>query len=81
MYYYVCCHVATPNFKFCQTIWYIRRERFCFQLWNFIATCSFLGLGVKTIWIWHAGKSDDTINNTTDYANNYPSGLALGALR
>ena len=41
----------------------------------------FLGLGVKTIWIWHAGKSDDTINSTTDYANNYPSGLALGALR
>ena len=52
-----------------------------FQLWNFIAILCFLGLGVKTIWIWHAGKSDDTINSSVDYANNYPSGLALGALR
>jgi len=50
------------------------------SLWNFIAVVSFLGLGVKTIWIWHAGKSDDTTSNTTDFANNYPSGLALGAL-
>jgi len=50
------------------------------SLWNFIAILCFLGLGVKTIWIWHAGKSDDTINSSVDYANNYPSGLALGAL-
>ena len=52
-----------------------------FQLWNFIAILCFLGLGVKTIWIWHAGKSDDTINSSVDYANNYSSGIALGALR
>ena len=87
----VCCYVDSKqkpdDFRFCQPNLYIYANaklsliRSCFQLWNFIAVVSFLGLGVKTIWIWHAGKSDDTTSNTTDFANNYPSGLALGALR
>merc|ERR1712117_409867 len=48
------------------------QKLFLESLWNFIAILCFLGLGVKTIWIWHAGKSDDTINSSVDYANNYP---------
>ncbi len=43
--------------------------------------CCFLGLGVRTIYIWHVGKAEDANYGMQDYANNYGAGLAMGSLR
>jgi hypothetical protein len=50
------------------------------SLWNFIAACCFFGLGVRTVYVWSVGKSEDQFVGNLDYANNYGAGLAMGSL-
>ncbi|TRY67787.1 hypothetical protein TCAL_02928 [Tigriopus californicus] len=67
-------------------IGYVMDSRFIIQrfflepFWNFLATCMFMGVGVKTLIVWAKAKSEDTQITSDSYYATYGAGLALGSL-
>ena len=53
----------------------------CFQWWNFIEACCYLGLGIKTIWAWEGfNQTESTLASGTASDNAIQCALAMGSL-
>jgi len=49
--------------------------------WNFIGTCCYLGLGIKTVWAWNGfSATESTLASGTASDNAISCALAMGSL-
>lgn len=73
--------IITPVLLICYVLdgQYEIQKMFLEWIWNLVGACCFLGIGVKSAYVWTAAKGADTFTSWDDYARNYDAALTMAA--